>query len=98
MFFVYIQFVLGTESGRSYTELKADLEKLQAIIIDETGKHSEREKEEANINYEKVFALFYFYILIYRFLFRHSLSCRKPNNLKPKWHNKLKKNAGQTSH
>jgi hypothetical protein len=41
--------------GRSYAELKAELESIQAIIFDETGKYTEKEKEDANIRYEKVF-------------------------------------------
>lgn len=40
--------------GRSYAELKAELENIQAIIFDETGKYTEKEKEDANIRYEKV--------------------------------------------
>eukprot|EP00026_Physarum_polycephalum_P001700 Phypoly_transcript_01702.p1 GENE.Phypoly_transcript_01702~~Phypoly_transcript_01702.p1 ORF type:complete len:974 (+),score=211.05 Phypoly_transcript_01702:222-3143(+) len=40
--------------GRSYAELKAELESIQAVIFDETGKYTEKEKEDANIKYEKV--------------------------------------------
>eukprot|EP00026_Physarum_polycephalum_P003126 Phypoly_transcript_03135.p1 GENE.Phypoly_transcript_03135~~Phypoly_transcript_03135.p1 ORF type:complete len:786 (+),score=197.39 Phypoly_transcript_03135:146-2503(+) len=40
--------------GRGYAELKAELEALQAIIMDETNKYTQKQKEEANINYEKV--------------------------------------------
>jgi len=41
-------------SGRSYTELKVELEALQLIIFDETDKYTAMEKEDANIKYEKV--------------------------------------------
>jgi len=40
--------------GRSYTELKVELEALQLIIFDETDKFTVMEKEDANIKYEKV--------------------------------------------
>jgi len=40
-------------SGRGYVEIKAELEDLQKIIFDETNKYSDKEKEDANIKYEK---------------------------------------------
>eukprot|EP00026_Physarum_polycephalum_P001318 Phypoly_transcript_01319.p1 GENE.Phypoly_transcript_01319~~Phypoly_transcript_01319.p1 ORF type:complete len:993 (+),score=250.77 Phypoly_transcript_01319:209-3187(+) len=43
------------EQARNYEDIKKELEEFQKIIVDETGKFTEREKEEANIKYEKVF-------------------------------------------
>ena len=45
---------MDSGDGRSYAELKVELETIQAIIFDETGKYTEKEKEDANIKYEKV--------------------------------------------
>ena len=49
---------MDSGDGRSYAELKVELETIQAIIFDETGKYTEKEKEDANIKYEKVLCRF----------------------------------------
>jgi len=45
----------GTTSGRGYNELKQELDDLQKVIFDVENKYSEKEKEDANIKYEKTF-------------------------------------------
>lgn len=42
------------EPGRGYDEMKKELEEIQKVIVDDSGKFTEKEKEDANIKYEKV--------------------------------------------
>jgi len=44
----------SSEEGRSYTELKQEMDVLQKIIFDDTA--PEKEREDANIKFEKVFS------------------------------------------
>eukprot|EP01111_Echinosteliopsis_oligospora_P013824 TRINITY_DN5058_c0_g1_i1.p1 TRINITY_DN5058_c0_g1~~TRINITY_DN5058_c0_g1_i1.p1 ORF type:complete len:532 (-),score=183.76 TRINITY_DN5058_c0_g1_i1:46-1641(-) len=41
--------------GRNYTELKTEIEEWQKIIVDDSGKYTDKEKEDANIKWEKTF-------------------------------------------
>jgi len=43
------------EQSRNQDDIKKELEEFQKIIVDDSGKYTEREKDEANIKYEKVF-------------------------------------------
>jgi len=45
----------GGDANNAYDSLKAELDELQKIIIDESGKYSEKEKEDANIRFEKAY-------------------------------------------
>jgi hypothetical protein len=78
-----------SEQGRGYGDIKKELEEFQKVIVDETGKYTDKEKDEANIKYEKVnsFPFLPFVSLPSNISFRLSPNCHKRNNLKPNWRN-----------